>query len=305
MDNGFWESEEIPSEEEIEQENESSEEMSEGEGLSYNDAADAAAEAFQTEEEALEDDSEILTNARLRLEQGKLYEMLLKHDLFGEVEADPKAIQNVQREIRNFIKERLEVLLGLKPDPRLKPVVQVHQVQSPFSDLEVDLLKRFLAKMSKGATEQVQAPRAAQAPTPVSAPRSSGINPLSQKSSSPSRVRVAPPKQKVVEPPSQVKAPSELKKILEEEFGENEMPLQKAPSKMKRSELMERNRRIAQRQAARKATGPTKIPAPNPDQETMMMMNHVMQRNESLQQGGMSTLKLAIAKSLQSNGNEE
>lgn len=302
MDNEFWESEEIPTEEQLEEEQES-EEISEAEALSFNDAADAAAAAFQTEEEALEDDSELLTNARLRLEQGKLYEMLLKHDLFGSVDADPKAVQNVQREIRNFIKERLEVLLGLKPDPRLQPTVEQQIVVSPFNDLEVELLKRFVAKMSKGATIQA----ASETPLPVVSRKADSIRPLSSgPSQRPSAVRVAPPKQKVAkEPASAVKAPNEtIKKILEEQFGENETPLGKPAAKMKRSELMERNRRIAQRQAARKATGPMQAPPISPDQEVAIMMEHTRARNETLRQSGTNTLSIAVTKALMDANNQ-
>jgi hypothetical protein len=311
MNNEFWneneEDAELSAEEVAHQEND---EETDAYQLNEERVADAMAESGyeQFQDEDLENDSELITNARLRLEQGKLYEMLLKHDLFGSVDADPKAIANVQREIRNFIKDRLEILLGLKPDPRLSPVQAPQagtKVESPFSTLEVDLLKRFLSKMSKGATEQVSQPAQEQAPTPVSKPRSESIRPLSSGpiAPKPSAVRVSPNKPSVrTEPSSQIKAPKDLKKILEEEFGENEMPLGKPASKLKRSEIIERNRRIAQRQASRKAVGPNHIPAPNGEQEAMIMMQHVVSRNESLQTAGggaTNMLKLAIAKSIQ------
>ena len=43
--------------------------------------------------------------AQVRLEQGRLYQMLLKHDLFDGVDADARAMKNVQNEIREFMRE--------------------------------------------------------------------------------------------------------------------------------------------------------------------------------------------------------
>jgi hypothetical protein len=297
MENDFWESEELSSEEVAQETQEPSQD----------EVAEAMYEAVQSQEEIEEeDDSELLTNARLRLEQGKLYEMLLKHDLFGSVDAEPKAVQNVQREIRNFIKERLEVLLGLRQDPRIR--TSPAEMPGQFTSLEVDLLKRFLAKMSKGATEQIQedvvpvrASVKKEGIRPLSSgpsPRSQAIRPVAAKVRPPVAAPVKPKTQAA--PQSQIKTSNpEIKRILEEEFGENEMPLGGPAGKVRRSELMERNRRIAQRQAMRTATNPNKIPTPNGDQEAMMMMQHVMSRNESLQQTGGKTLNIAIARALQ------
>ena len=73
-----------------------------------------------TEEEAEEADqaydASVMADARLRLEQGRLYEMLLEHSLFKDVDADARAIKNVEREIKAYIRERLEILVGLKVD---------------------------------------------------------------------------------------------------------------------------------------------------------------------------------------------
>lgn len=251
--------------------------------------------AIQQQQEEAEDE-ELITSARLRLEQGKLYEMLLKHNLFGDVDADPRAVANVQREIKNFIKERLEILLGLKPDPRLQPVVSQVQAVGQFTDLEVDLLKRFLAKLSKGATSVVSSPvpKAPQVINPIRSTKTEGIRPVS------TGVRVASPKNSVPEPSSQLKFDNESVKKQLEALGENEMPLGKPISKVKRSELMERNRRIAQRQAARKAQSLNRMPTPDPATEASIMMGQVMARNESLQNAGpgATSLKLAIGHAL-------
>jgi hypothetical protein len=296
MDNEFWESEEV----EVPQDQQEPEEDFQIPGI---DTADL--EEFRTESEN-EDiaDTELLSNARLRLEQGRLYEMLLKHDLFGGVEADQRAISNVQKEIRTFIKERLEILLGLRQDPKLQPSQPENVTPQPsqFTDLEAELLKRFLAKMSGGATEKVQQADSRPAISPVSQskPQSNGLRPMTAARKLPVATKAQQPL-KTKEPTSQINVGNaNIKKILEEQFGENEMPLGRPAASMRRSELIERNKRIAQRQEARKASGASanRLPAPNADQEIAIMTQHAMARNESLQQSGVSPLTLAIGKTL-------
>ena len=58
----------------------------------------------------------VLSDARLRLEQGRLYEMVMNSDLFEGSDCDPKAIKNVEKEIRNFAKERMEIMLGMRQE---------------------------------------------------------------------------------------------------------------------------------------------------------------------------------------------
>lgn len=304
MSDEIWEWEESPEEEDsqnLEEENISFENAI---GISKNSVLNSNSKINQ--EDDLEDDTELLTNARLRLEQGKLYEMLLNHDLFASVDADVRAIKNVQKEIKNFIKERLEVLLGLKPDPKLvSQISQVHNVNLPFSDLEIELLKRFLAKMSKGATEKIDQPSMAASAVKVE----SKISPLSNTQIKNSTIKpitknklTTPeqPKNLKKEPLSQIKIENqELKRILEEEFGEYEMPLGGPIDSVPRSKLSERNRRIALRQAARKADNPNKAPPLTPDQEEVLMAQHVASRNQNIQKDGVTPLSVAIAKALQ------
>ena len=63
-----------------------------------------------------EEEISVVDNARIRLEQGRLYEMLIKHNLFEGVDAMPQAVAKVQTEIKEFIIERLEILLGMKSE---------------------------------------------------------------------------------------------------------------------------------------------------------------------------------------------
>lgn len=109
---------------------------------------------FDVFEDEEEDTASIMSDANLRLEQGRLYQMILANDIFGNTDADPKAIRNVQREIRKFVRERMETMLGI----RQEQAAQAPVVSSPFNDTEVVVLKMLASKMSKGATEQSQAP---------------------------------------------------------------------------------------------------------------------------------------------------
>lgn len=104
----------------------------------------------ETEENSEEDFSDVLTDAHLRLEQGSLYKLIMNNNLFEDVDADPKAIQNVQKEIRNFARERMEVMLGMR-----KETTQVEhlEIDFPFNALEVDILKKLAHAATKGATE--------------------------------------------------------------------------------------------------------------------------------------------------------
>lgn len=109
---------------------------------------------FDVFEDEEEDTASIMSDANLRLEQGRLYQMILANDIFGNTDADPKAIRNVQREIRKFVRERMETMLGI----RQEQAAQAPVISSPFNDTEVVVLKMLASKMSKGATEQNQAP---------------------------------------------------------------------------------------------------------------------------------------------------
>jgi hypothetical protein len=215
-------------------------------------------EPVYIQEQAIEeslDEYEFLTNARLRLEQGRLYEMFLKHNLFGDIDSDPRAVANVQKELKEFIQERLEVLLGLKPDPKLRKVQMEHSM--PFNSLEIDILKKVIGRISGGATEQAEAPR----PTPKSdvlKPLSTSkpvqsINPIGEQPKQPMSIRKTTP------------APSSAP---------SEQPVLERPNKpiseLTPSERAEWNKQISLEQKAKKAP-PTKnhTPMPSYDQQVM------------------------------------
>ena len=120
----------------------------------------------------------MIDKARNRLEQARLYEMLIEHDLFDGVEAAPVAISEVSSEIKNFISERLEILLGMKAEKE----TEIHQIVNDpqFNDLEVKVLRRLASQVSKGMTDS--APTTQKEPSELNAvkkkPVQQGLNTL-------------------------------------------------------------------------------------------------------------------------------
>jgi hypothetical protein len=288
IDDNFWESEEIMSKEEseqilqkIEEEEEEKQELQtpleeEEEERQYQGSYDSEENYKKDEEEEeLETDLQVLKDASLRLEQGNLYKMLLKHDLFEGVEADPRAIKNVQRELRAFIRERLEVLVGLKQDPKLAP--KKTEVQLPFSDIEIQLLKEFLAKVT-GKVEQ-QSKATSLKPIKTESQTTSKIKPVVGNSKN---VKVVTPQK--AQPKPQVKAQPK------QDPPKDEPKLQKSPYEMTPEELIEYNKIVSKRQQGKKVMSPNRLPMPDAQQIQAMYVNRIQT------QGGGGLINAIMAK---------
>lgn len=107
----------------------------------------------------LESQQEVMESAKIRLAQGRLYEMLLKHELFDDsLGEDPRAIKKVQAEVRAFVTERLEIMLGMRQtaSKNSQPQIQSVTVQLPFNEVEIDALKAIANKLSKGQSEGLE-----------------------------------------------------------------------------------------------------------------------------------------------------
>lgn len=146
FDNDFWDREEEEKESAWKQDNQyfNQEEQEEDEIYDLSES--------ETVEELLDiEEVSVVDNARIRLEQGRLYEMLIKHNLFDGVDAMPQAVVKVQSEIKEFIIERLEILLGMKSEKQK----EIHQIikESQFNELEIQALKMIASKVTKGASE--------------------------------------------------------------------------------------------------------------------------------------------------------
>lgn len=100
-------------------------------------------------------ENSVVSDAMVRLEQARLYDMLIKHDLFKGVKAHPSALRNVQNELKSYIVQRLEILLGLKKEKVEKELPKQVQVELPFNDVEIEFLKALSYKGTKGASAQL------------------------------------------------------------------------------------------------------------------------------------------------------
>lgn len=239
-----------------------------------------AVDPNEGEEEPEEDYEAILSDANLRLEQGNLYKMIMNHDLFHGLEADPKAVKNVQREIKKFAKERMEVMLGMRQEQNSATVV----VSSPFNELEVEILKKLASKATNGATETAEANQYAAA---IKEPRRQTLNSIGGTTTTarPALI-VKKPAQKLQARPS---APlqrkrTEIDAILEEEgvprsaIEEDYVPLDKPADQLTAQELVERNKQAAARRAKHQTVkNPNALPMATYEQEEMMAMQRAAQ----------------------------
>lgn len=97
------------------------------------------------------DDRDAVRNVTLRLEQARIYEALIKSDLFDGFEADPKAIDNVKTELKDFLVDRLKILMGIGQE-RKKNQSDLESVtfDLPFNELEIEFLKALALQGTKG-----------------------------------------------------------------------------------------------------------------------------------------------------------
>lgn len=250
------------------------------------------------EDDEVEDYKNILSDARLRLEQGRLYEMLMNHDIFEGLNADAKAIKIVKSELKKFAKERMEIMLGMRQTTDAPQVTQV-KVEAQFNELEVSLLKQLTYKMSQGKTAEPQANKIAE----KIAPKKETLTPISNKVAAPAPAKPAPLVAKAAPPKAAPKplaskpsAPIERPKrkpgrppknvdLLELDY----KPLDKPIHEMTEEEIIERNKQAMERQSAKKSVRPKDVP-PMPTVEQQEMLYIQRQAEISHKNPGISAL---------------
>ena len=227
-----------------------------GEGQSYDD----------------QQGSEVLAEAIERIEQAKLYESLIKHDFFAQGSARQEIQDRVTREIRGFILERLEILLGIKAPASRQPQQAV--VSSPFDSEEVDALKMLAGRM-------IEKGRAVSQPTTFAEPQ---VKQFAGTQSEPQPRQVKPsnprPNQVKTQPPRQAPRPKAppAKALIE-----------KTPEE-----------RLADGTYKPQAVSKTHPPKPMPNQLTMNAMNAAeVAKRQSLGAVGLNDqiLRLAVSAS--------
>lgn len=243
-----------------------------------------------------EDFTEVLSDARLRLEQGKLYEMIMNHDLFGGVEADPRAAKSVQKQIRNFARERMEIMLGIRQETL---PINGTIVSSPFNELEVDVLKKLASAASKGATETEEANQPPE-PSPQQPPKRKTLNtigknqtrPITQPQPKP-MAKKADPIQRQAKPKPRLDLPPEMEPDYE--------PLDKPISQMSAEELAERDRQATERQKNRMVITPKNQRAAWPSFEEQTMLAQAQVNRAAGGNAGMSALNGSLSRLVMAN----
>jgi hypothetical protein len=202
--NNMWDEEEHESVSEydlLEEAHETEDMAKEFDAQPYNYVDEVAEELLDDiEEESAFDldieESTVVYNARLRLEQAKLYEMLINHNLFDGVDASDQAIVNVQNELKEYIVYRLKILLGMNP-PKQVTAEQI-EIELPFNDIEVDFLKQLAYKGTHGqSAEGSSIVTQTNTLTPVSKTKKPNLKPLVSKPVK-KAVQKKPTKQKTV-----------------------------------------------------------------------------------------------------------
>jgi len=260
----------------------------------------------QSDEE--EDFSSLLSDARSRMEQGRLYEMLMDHDIFAGADADEKAIKFVTKQIRMFAKERMEIMLGMRQEA---PKVQAFNAADfPFNDIEVAALKDLAYVATKGASSRDEAQTFTPQAVPA-APRRTGLNPIAVKPAArPSTPAARPPApapkplaQKAQAPVKRdPKAEAAIERILQEEGitreeYERQYPpgyksLPKPLNNMNEQELAEWRRQDALKTKAQ-VKSQFAIPMPTAEQEEML---HSQRANTAAANPQMQVLMAALTK---------
>lgn len=261
-----------------------------------------------------EDFSTVLSDARQRMEQGRLYEMLMDHDIFAGADADEKAIKFVTKQIRTFAKEQMEIMLGMRQEPTKAQALSLENF--PFNDVEIAALKDLAYVATKGASAQADAQAFTPQAAPV-APRRTGLNPIAVKSQPKQAARPAAPAAKPAQQkPLAQKAQAPVKReaprpqqneqeildlcmelgISREEydrqFASFAGAMTKPMSQMNEQEIAERNRQIRERSGVR-AKSPVAIPMPTAEQEEML---HTQRANTAAANPQMQVLMAALTK---------
>jgi len=248
-----------------------------------------------TLEEILEEEdfSLVLNDANLRIEQGRLYQMIMNHDLFDGMDADPKAVKNVQSEIRKFARERMEIMLGMRQEQLAKHYSDYNaQLANPFNELEVEILKKIASKATNGATETEEANELATSLRQE--PKRTTIKPLGGSTAVRRPTAAAKPLPSKALPLQRKKLNATVEQILAEEgvsredIEENYQPIGKPFEALSEEEKVRRAKETAARIARRKTVkSPHALPMATPEQEAFMAASRADQFS---QVPGMGTL---------------
>lgn len=227
----------------------------------------------------LDNQQTVMESAKIRLAQGRLYEMLLQHDIFdSEIDEDPRAVKKVQSEVRAFVTERLEIMLGMRSMEPKQVAIQSVSVEMPFNEIEIQALKAIASKLSKGESESVTENLRINAEVTTEMGVSQPVRSKPQQ-----QVRQAPVRQ-AVRPAAKTPLPAAPKRALDRKAPKEKGPSGEELHKMTAAEL----EAYAQRMKPKKVGVPSGTqPLPMPDQN--MMDNLAASAADRNSQGGMGS----------------
>ncbi len=127
-----------------------------------------------------------------RLDLASAYNALLKRGVFSD---GTPATNKVEKEVQGFVRERLEILMGVRPEASQISV-------SVFTDEEISVLKTFAARIKNAPATPDKAPTPTVKPV-VAAPKPS-VRPPAPKPAAPS---VKTPKPRVARKPKEAAPP--------------------------------------------------------------------------------------------------
>jgi len=218
------------------------------------------------EEDDEEDYSNALSDARLRIEQGRLYEMVMNNDIFQDTDVDPRAVKFVQREIRRFAKERMEVMLGMRQEASFQQGSA--NVVLPFNDLEISILKTLASKATNGATESPDANKYSNWKE-----KKVGLTPIG----SPKVSKPATPSFALSKKPAPLARQAKPKQTLPPEFEPDYKPLEKPASMLTEAELIQRNKELAERQRGKQSVkNASALPMPSVEQQEILFQQRAL-----------------------------
>lgn len=261
-------------------------EESETDEVEYEDSV--ADSLYDTDPDSLTPEEELfLDNALVRLDQARLYEMLITHDLFEDVDVNEISLKAVKKEIKDFIIGRLNFLLGIKSDGN-------NGVRSAFNSKEIEVLKDLAYRASKGATQDQEPEiKSSQPHVPkqavVAEKKGDTITPITQrrleraqqtqKTRQEQMQRPIPVKKKTLAVKEQIlankKSPVLKKKLRRSDSiltNEDLPPAEKRIEEMTETELIEHTKKTEAVYKGRVAVPKNRMPFPTSDQVTMNYM---------------------------------
>lgn len=145
----------------------------------------------------------IASEALVRIEKAKLYQLLLQNNLFGEDAGDEEAVLQVTEEIKGFVLAKLETLMGMRSETASTSV----SAKLPWNQQQISALTELANRViEKNSQSIISSPTNKPTVNTISKPvKSSPVMPKPErKPTAPAVKQPVLPKQ--IEPPKEKKA---------------------------------------------------------------------------------------------------